>query len=87
MNDILHHAYTAVAAESMKETAEEAKSTPSETGVKDVTASFDGAWQRRGYASLNGVASGIVDGKVVDYAMMCKVCPSLGVTKEHTCIR
>ena len=75
INSILYDAYTSVASDSMHKASEEAKSTPDEAGVKNVTASFDGTWQRRGYSSFNGVASCIVDGKVVDYAVMCKVCP------------
>ena len=46
-------------------------------------ASFDGTWQRRGYASLNGVVSCIVYEKVVDYAVLSEVCSSCKYWKLH----
>ena len=75
INSILYDTYTSVASASMQKAYVEAKSTPDKAGVKNVTTSFDGVWQRKGYSSLHGVSSCIVDGKVVDYAVMCKVCP------------
>ena len=44
--------------------------------IKDVIASFDGTWQKRGYASLNGVIAAISHGKVVDSEVMSKICLS-----------
>ena len=76
INDILHNAYTNVAMESTQNATEEIAVTPDQVGVKNVMASFDGTWQRRGYSSLNCVVSCIVDGKVVDYAVLSNVCPS-----------
>ena len=86
INSILYDTYTSVASDATQKASGEAKSTPDEAGVKNVTASFDGTWQWRGYSSLNGVASCIVDGKVVDYAVMCKVCPRCKYwqSKENT---
>ena len=71
----LYRAYTEVACQSMQNAAEEVTPIPDETGIKNVMASFDGTWQRRGYSSLNGVISCISQGKVVDYDVLCKVCP------------
>ena len=47
-----------------------------DNGVCDVSASFDGTWQRRGYASLNGVltAISIENGKCLDYECLTKNC-------------
>ena len=44
--------------------------------VCDISASFDGTWQRRGYASLNGVVSAIsIDtGKCLSYDCLTKNC-------------
>ena len=41
-------------------------------GVK-VTVSVDGSWQRRGYASLNGVFTTISNGKCVDTQTMSTI--------------
>ena len=48
----------------------------SEDGIYDVAVSCDGTWQKRGYASLNGVVTLIsVDtGKVLDHSMLTKKC-------------
>ena len=53
----------------------------------DVSASFDGTWQRRGYASLNGVltAISIENGKCLDYECLtknCKMCEMWHSRKE-----
>ena len=59
--------------ESMKKIADEAyvntdDKQPDDDGniVANATASFDGTWQRRGYASLNGIVAVICNGKSVD---------------------
>lgn len=43
---------------------------------KDITAIFDGTWQRRGHTSLNGVVTAIIgiNGKVFVYRILCKYC-------------
>ena len=46
-----------------------------EDNIKDIIASFDRTWQKRGYASLNGVVVAVSHDKVVDY-VMSKVCLS-----------
>ena len=70
----LYRAYRESASHSINAAAGEVKGTPDEDGVKNVRASFDGTWQRRGYSSLNGVVACISDGKVVDYEVLCKIC-------------
>ena len=47
-----------------------------EDNIKDVIASFDGTWQKRGYASLNGVVAAVSHGKDFDSEVMSKVCLS-----------
>ena len=53
-------------------------------GVQNVTASFDGTWQRRGYSSLNGVVTCVSNGKVVDYEVLSKVCRQFKYWNRHT---
>ena len=72
---ILYRAYTEVAFKSTTDAALQVEASMDESGVKNITASFDGTWQRRGYASLNGVVGCISQGKVVEYELLCKVCP------------
>ena len=50
----------------------------SDDEVLDIAASFDGTWQRRGYASLNGVvtAISIENGKCLAYECLYKNCKS-----------
>ena len=45
--------------------------------IVDTAASFDGAWQRRGHCSLNGVVAAIsmATGKILDVASFSKYCP------------
>ena len=79
LNTVLHDSYLTTAQESMTKGAEEAipenMHVPSDN-VKPVTVSFDGTWQRRGYASLNGVVTAICQGKCIDIEVMTKVCRS-----------
>ena len=79
LNNILHDSYMVIARESMKRGAREAMPekmhVPSDN-VEPVTVSFDGTWQRRGYASLNGAVTAICQGKCIDIEIMSKVCRS-----------
>ena len=52
--------------------------------VKDIDASFDGSWQRRGFASLNGVVTCIerVNDKCIDIAIKTKDCKSCDFWKK-----
>lgn len=45
-------------------------------GVRDITAIFDGTWQRRGHCSQNGVVTAIAanSGKVIDTRILTKFC-------------
>ncbi|GFV65131.1 uncharacterized protein TNCV_152591 [Trichonephila clavipes] len=47
-----------------------------ETGVLDITVSFDGSWQKRGYESLYGigVVIDLLPGLVIDYEILSKYC-------------
>ena len=69
----LHEGYVKEAANSMKRAAEEVKETEMS---KDFAVSFDGSWQKPGYASLNGIVSAIsvTTGKVLDYQVKSKRC-------------
>lgn len=81
INDKLHKAY-AVAAQSStlkasKETHELIASKSNlVTNVTDCRVSFDGTWQKRGHASINGVVTAISgeNGKCLDTYVMSKHC-------------
>ena len=69
----LHEAYCEEAKTSMTEAVEEARNI---SNSNDLTVSFDGTWQKPGYASLNGVvtAISISSGKVLDFQVKSKKC-------------
>ena len=67
----LYRAYFNVAYQSISKAAEDISITPEADGIANITASFDGTWQRRGY----GVVTCISEGKFLDYEVLCKVCP------------
>lgn len=69
----VHVSYVKTAQESMLEAAQKIVSKQSEP-IANVTASFDGTWQKRGYASLNGVVTGISNDKCIDYEVLTKRC-------------
>ena len=50
--------------------------TPDQNGILDIAVSFDGAWQRRGHSSHNGVGTVIdlLTGLPVDYEVLCNFC-------------
>ena len=61
-------------------------------GDTDLAVAIDGAWQKRGHTSLNGVISvtSVDTGKVLDVAVMaryCQECVTLGGNKEHICTK
>ena len=76
ITNTLHSSYTTVANKSMQIASKEIPVEEDEYKIKDVIASFDGTWQKRGYASLNGVVAAVSHGKVVDAEVMSKVCLS-----------
>ena len=55
-----------------------------DTGAIDVAVSLDGAWQKRGYSSLNGnvAATSLENGKVLDVQAMSRNCRQCKL-KEH----
>jgi len=69
----IHSAYLEEAEASMKLAADEEIS---QSESNDITASFDGTWQKPGHASLNGVVSAVssLSGKVIDYQVKSKYC-------------
>ena len=72
----LYCAYSNAAYQSISKAAEDILIAPEADGIKNIhyiTASFDGTWQQRGYSS--GVVTCISGGKVLDYEVLCKVCP------------
>ncbi|XP_066929989.1 uncharacterized protein [Clytia hemisphaerica] len=78
----IHNAYVEAAQESMNKAANEARlkyieedpTNVDEDGVTDISVSGDGAWQKRGYSSLNGVMTLIAEGKCIDNEVMSKKC-------------
>ena len=70
---ILHPLYVTAAEESMNKAASAVRNNES---VTDIDASFDGIWQRRGFASLNGVVTCIErkHDKCVDIKIKTKEC-------------
>ena len=93
-----------VAAQSMKDDAKEVRreilDDYDENAVCDTAVSCNGSWQRRGYASLNGVVTSInIDsGKCLPYQCLVKTCKAcelwsqrkgtidyVNFIKEHAC--
>lgn len=72
-NKALASATKQICIESMREAAEE---TISICENRDITAIFDGSWQKRGHSSLNGIVSAISGetGKVIDVRVLTKYC-------------
>ena len=53
-----------------------------EDAVVDTCASFDGTWQKRGYASFNGVVTGMSDqGKCIDFEINLKCASHANIGK------
>ena len=77
---MLHPRYVDVSAENMKDAAKEVRreilDDYDENAVCDSAVSCDGSWQRRGYASLNGVVTSINIGKCLSYQCLVKTCKS-----------
>ena len=78
VNEKLSIAYEEVAKRCMQGAAEEVRKTPLTTEdaeIEDCQVAIDGTWQKRGYASLNGViVATSVEGKVLDYQVLSKTC-------------
>lgn len=75
INSDLHNAYLQTAHKSMAEAATQIhNSNDSSAAVIDTKVSGDGAWQKRGYSSLNGVVTLISAGKCIDTEVLSKKC-------------
>ena len=78
----VHNAYVETCHESMEKAAKEVRAKRIEedptcvdnNGVVNTKVSGDGAWQKRGYSSLNGVMTLISNGKCIDQEVMSKKC-------------
>lgn len=79
LNSVLHNSYVETAQESMDKAGKAvyAKSNDigkGNTSMRNVSVSGDGAWQKRGFSSLNGVMTLISSGKCVDVEVLSKKC-------------
>ena len=76
INSELHNAYVQTAQESIKEATKQIhfNKTVDDSVVIDAKVSGDGAWQKRGYSSLNGVVKLISEGKCIDTEVLSKKC-------------
>ena len=78
INTTVQEAYKLSAEESTQaaamKVAEKAKEEHAASGKKVVTVSTDGAWQKRGHASLNGVVTTISEGMCLDFNVLSKYC-------------
>lgn len=85
------NAYVDTCQESMKKTAKEVREKRTEEdptsvdkdGVVNTKVSGDGAWQKRGYSSLNGVMTLISNGKCIDQEVMTKKCKQCDLWKHR----
>ncbi|GFS80951.1 uncharacterized protein NPIL_62581 [Nephila pilipes] len=86
-NDILLHSLIKVSRESMRNAVED--TVKNNNSNRDITAAFDGSWQKRGHTSLNGVVSAtcLETGKVLDFEWLSKYCFKCKNknNKDHTC--
>ncbi|GFT78761.1 uncharacterized protein TNCV_1805521 [Trichonephila clavipes] len=73
-NGILLESLSKVSDASMKKAVEE--TIKMNNSNRDITAVFDGSWQKRGHTSLNGVvsATSLETGKVLDFECLSKYC-------------
>ena len=79
INDTVGLAYEAVAQQSMKEAADELRTTEmtADEEILDTQVTIDGTWQKRGHSSLNGVVVACSkNAKVIDCQVMSKHCKS-----------
>ena len=92
INSSVHNSYVEVSHESMKKGAKEVhdKVSNNDQEIVNTKVSGDGSWQKRGYASLNGVVTLISNGKCIDNEVMSKKCKQCDRwehkkgTKEYT---
>ena len=72
----MHPAYVEVASNDMKDSALNLRKQILENYEEDIicntAVSCDGTWQRRGYASLNGVVSAVsIDTRFIEWCSIC----------------
>lgn len=89
INKKLFDAYEKVALKSMSNAAVEVRESlkpgNKPEDIIDCGVSIDGTWQRRGYASLNGVVAAVshANQKVIDTSVLSKFCKSCQVWEKH----
>lgn len=73
-----------VAEETMNDAAKEICSDAPDSEVVNTSVSCDGSWQRRGFASLNGVVTAISidNGKILDVEAMNRICKSCSLKSK-----
>ena len=83
MNKCIADSYYFVAKESMQNAAKDLRSDTED--ICDVAVSCDGSWQKRGFASLNGLVSviSVETGKALDYRVITKKCAQCSVWENH----
>ena len=87
---LLHDAYVSVSQTSMYNASLDVRKKIQGDGFKidspsDTDISVDGTWQRRGYASMNGVVTAISqeNGKCIDVQVMSKMCKACQVWEKR----
>ena len=69
----------------MKKAAEEAQDKTLNIPTKQ-RVTIDGSWQKRGFTSLNGVVTAVVDNKIIDtkaFSKHCKGCSMWKKIEDH----
>ncbi|GFS28392.1 uncharacterized protein NPIL_650401, partial [Nephila pilipes] len=86
-NDVLLRSLIRVRNDSMRNAVEETDK--NNNSYRDITAAFDGSWQKSGHTSLNGVVSAtcLETGKVLGFECLSKYCFKCKnrSNKDHTC--
>ena len=87
INSKLYISYSEVAGELMLKAADEIGQHTlgdnfSNDAIANIKVSWDAAWERRGFASLNGICALISGGKVIDTEVLTKYCHSCNLW-EH----
>ena len=72
INEKLNRSYVTESKISMIKPAKECSMNNS-SAINNVTASFDGTWQRRGFSSMNGVTA-IANVKCINIKILTKTC-------------
>lgn len=86
INDMLHGAYEKVCKQSMEKAASDTAKSRGQIANETIKCpvSVDGSWQKRGYASMNGIVSVISNenGKCLDVHVMSKRCHGCAIWKN-----